>query len=132
MPLPSSAARPLLYAAAVSGLVTAVSHALPDAHAATGVGLAFLLAVGWLVLRYDGETIRHYGVDLGGLLEPVPIAWRSLVRAAARAAMLALAVCAVVFPPFIIGFRLYWRVAIPFHFRLPSSVADELLGQMLV
>src|SRR3954469_13745116 len=99
MPLPSSAARPLVYAAAVSGLVTAVSYALPDAHAATGVGLAFLLAVGLLVLRHDREPIRHYGVALGGLLEPEPIAWRALLHAAARAAALALAVCAVVFPP---------------------------------
>jgi membrane protease YdiL (CAAX protease family) len=121
-----------LHAVIVSGLVTAVSYALPEASAATGVGFAFLAAAWWLVLRRDADAVRHYALSLGGVLEPAPIEWGKLAKSAAGAALFALAVTAIIFPPFVIGFRIYWRVGTSFHLRLPPSMADELLGQLLV
>lgn len=113
--------------------VTALSSRLvPDKYAATLVGLAFLAATWLLVLRYDEETIRSYGLSLGGLLEPSPISIRRLLRDAGSSILWVLLFCAVVFPPFWAGFRLYWRVHGHFVLRLPASLGDEIAGQLLV
>jgi membrane protease YdiL (CAAX protease family) len=85
-----------------------------------------------LVLRYDAETIRHFGLSLGGLLEPSPVDGRRALRDAAHALAWALGLVAVVVVPFIVGFRMYRHVGGSFHFVAPASIADELFGQALV
>lgn len=130
-PAPSLAGT--LTAALVTTLVvTGLSYLVPDKYAATAVGLAFLAATWWLVLRRDEETIRAYGLSLGGLLEPAPLAWSRLARDAAGAAAWVILLSALVFPPFWLGYRTYWHIRAPFELRFPPSILDELGGQLLV
>ncbi len=112
--------------------VTAVSYAAPKSYAGTLVGLTFFAATFWLVLRYDESTIRAHGLSLGGLLEPVPLSPKRLVRAALRAVAWAALVAAIVFPLFWLGYRLYWGATSPFVLRPPPSLADEIAAQLLV
>jgi membrane protease YdiL (CAAX protease family) len=116
----------------VTLIAAALSYAAPLDYAATLVGMAFLVATALLVLRRDGETVRHFGLSLGGVLEPSPIDARRLVRSAARATGWALGVWLVVLVPFVVGFRVYWHVRHDFHLRWPPALADETLGQLLV
>ena len=125
-------AHPLVIAALVTVAVTAASYGAPADYAATAVGAVFLVAVTWLVLRYDTGTIRHHGLSLGGLLEPKAIDWRRVARDAARAAAWASGLAAAVAVPFAIGFRIYWHARQEFVFRLPASILDEVFGQALV
>jgi uncharacterized protein len=123
---------PLAIAVAVTVAVTAASYAAPPDYAATAVGGVFLGVVTWLVLRHDAARIRHFGLSLGGLLEPTAIDWRRVTREALHAAAWAFALAAVVAVPFVIGFRIYWQPRQPFVFRLPASILDDVFGQVLV
>jgi hypothetical protein len=127
-----SASRAIALTALTTAVVAALSYLAPLAHSATLVGLAFLGATWLLVLRGDEADIRHHGLSLGGLLEPVAIEPRRLARSAAVALAWVVGVSLVIFPPFVVGYRIYWHVAAPFSFRLPASVSDEVLGQALV
>lgn len=130
---PLSLGKTLLAAAITTAVVTALSSRLvPDKFAATLVGLAFLAATWLLVLRHDENTIRAYGLSLGGLLEPAPLSPPRLLRDAAVALAWVLLFCAIVFPPFWFGYRLYWGVRLPFMLRFPPSILDEVAGQLLV
>jgi uncharacterized protein len=132
-PARTSALGPLSRALVVTALVTAVSYVLPEDYAATGVGVAFIAAVWWLVLRSDDDDVtRHFGLSLGGIEEREAVPWQAVARSAGRALLFALVVAAIIFPPFVIGFRVYWHVAMPFHFRLPPSIANEVLGQFVI
>jgi membrane protease YdiL (CAAX protease family) len=131
-PRVTSRPHPLWVVAIVTAVVTALSYAAPSDYAATAVGGAFILAVVWLVLRHDVATIRHYGLSLGGVLEPSAIDWRRLARASAGAAAWAFGLIAIIAVPFVVGFRIYWHVHRGFSFRLPTSISDEVLGQVLV
>jgi membrane protease YdiL (CAAX protease family) len=98
-------------AAAVTALATLFSYVLPPNWAATGVGLTFLLATYFLVVRLDDpEIIREYGLSLGGLLEPAPITWPRLGRDATQAVLFALIAAAVIYPFYWYGFRWWWGV----------------------
>jgi len=123
---------PIAIAILVTIVVTALSYGVPEDYAATAVGAAFVFAVIALVLRYDSSTIRHFGLSLGGLLEPVPVDVRRAAGDAARALGWALGIMALIVPPFVIGFRIYRHTLVPFHFVAPASIADEIFGQALV
>lgn len=127
-----TAARALLAAALVTAAVTAVSYAAPPSYAGTLVGLTFLAATYWLVLRHDDTTVRAYGLSLGGLLEPAPLSTSRLGRAALQAIAWAALLAAVIFPPFWLGYRVYWDPSSPFTLRLPPELADEIAAQLLV
>jgi membrane protease YdiL (CAAX protease family) len=131
-PTRTTTLHPLWVAGIVTAGVTGLSYAAPVDYAATVVGGAFILAVVWLVLRHDARVTRHYGLSLAGVLEPSPIDWGRLGKEAARAAAWAFGLMGVIVGPFLIGFRIYWHVRQPFSFRLPASISDEVLGQMLV
>jgi membrane protease YdiL (CAAX protease family) len=131
-PAPATKLHPIWVAVVVTAAVTVLSYAAPVDYAATVVGGAFILAVVWLVLRHDVGAIRHYGLSLAGVLEPSPIEWGRVAREAAGAAAWAFGLMAAIVGPFLVGFRIYWHVHAPFSFRLPTSISDELLGQMLV
>jgi membrane protease YdiL (CAAX protease family) len=119
-------------AAVTTAVVTATSYLAPERHAATGVGLGFIAATWWLVLRHDERTVRAHGLSLGGLLEPVPLEVRRLLRDFAIACAWALLFMLVIFPVFWFGFRYYRHVHTPFVLRAPASLVDELAGQVFV
>lgn len=123
---------PLVVAALTTVVATALSYLLPDAHAATGVGLWFLTVVYVVVLRHaDTTEVARFGLSLGGLFEPTPLDARRLVRSALAALGLALAVSLVVFPPFWFGYRLWYRPLLEFSSALPTTPWGDALGQFL-
>ncbi len=124
--------RPLAVAALTTVLVASLSTALPERHAATGVGLAFLAATYVMVLRRDDEDIGHYGLSLGGLLEPGTLSAKRLVADASKAILWAAIAAAIVFPLFWFGFVAWWQPKQPFAWRAPDSLSDDILGHLLV
>jgi membrane protease YdiL (CAAX protease family) len=129
---PPTLAGTLGAALATTVVVTVVSYVAPDQYAATFVGLIFLAATWWLVLSRDEQTIRAYGLSLGGLLEPTPLSPKRLVRSSLIAIAYVAILSAIIFPLFWYGYRAYWNVRAPFIFRLPPSILDKLAGEFLV
>jgi hypothetical protein len=123
---------PLLAAAITSALVTAASYLAPERYAATAVGVLFLAAAWWLVLRHDEVTVRAYGLSLGGLLEPARLDRGRLARETAGALGWALLLIAITFPPFWFGYRWWWHPHHAFALRWPPSIFDEIAGQLVV
>jgi membrane protease YdiL (CAAX protease family) len=123
---------PLVAATITTVVVTAASYLAPERYAATTVGVCFLAATWWLVLRHDEQTVRLFGLSLGGLLEPTKIDVRRLARDGAIALGWALLFMAITFPPFWIGYRHYWQPHRHFVLRLPPSIFDEIAGQLVV
>ncbi|HEX7669216.1 MAG TPA: MrtC family glutamic-type intramembrane protease, partial [Polyangiaceae bacterium] len=125
--------RPLGAAVATTAVVTALSYFTPPAHAASAVGLGFLGATYVLTLRGgDPNAARHFGLSLGGLLDLEPLDLGKLLKSAATELALALAIGAVVFPLFWVGFVAWWSPTQSFHPDSVRSIADEALGQLLV
>jgi membrane protease YdiL (CAAX protease family) len=129
----AGALRPIGVAVATTALVTALSYAVPEAHAASAVGLTFLAVTYVLTLRSNEPgAAGKYGLSLGGLFEPEPLDWRRLALDAARELGFVLAVCAVVFPPFWLGWVAWWSPRVSFHAPPLATLADDALGQFLV
>jgi hypothetical protein len=119
-------------AAVTTLLVTALSYGL-GSHAATGVGLTFMAATYWVAIRReDVRGIRHYGLSLGGVLEPGPLEVRRLLREAGGAIAWAAGAALLVFPLFWFGYALYWQPREDFSAAPPGLLAEEFLGQLLV
>lgn len=116
----------------VTAVVTALSWFAPTEYVATLIAAVFLGATWWRVLRLDAETITLHGLALGGVLEPSAIDWRRLLGGAGRAVGWAALFGVIFFPPFFLGFRLYFQVAEGAHFTWPAGVADEAMGQLFV
>ncbi len=111
------------------------------------VGALFLLTAITRAERLPGGLPR-YGLALGGLLLPAasepagrgPLAaLRDLSAALLRAlpsflreAAVAGAVCAVVFPPFVLGFFFWNAPSQPFHLVLPHDFGAYLATQIVV
>lgn len=135
-PLPPIAApsahTPLLAALITTVLVTAASYLAPDRYAATLVGMTFLAATWFLVLRHDERVVRAFGLSLGGLLEPAALEPKRLLRDALGALAWVLLLVALIFPLFWLGYRFFWHPRHHFVFRLPPSVFDEIAGQFVV
>jgi membrane protease YdiL (CAAX protease family) len=124
-------AGPLLVSLLATIVATALSYALPDSQAATGVGLVFLVFTYVLVLRdADTNTVAESGLSLGGLFEPEPLSPARLARSALGAFAWALAFALVLFPPFWLGFVL-WHAPVA-HFSPASLLAlgRDVLGQV--
>jgi hypothetical protein len=126
------ARRPLLAALVVTIVVTAASYLTPDRYAATAVGVLFLGATWWLVLRHDEEIIRAHGLSLGGLLEPTALDPGRIARAALGALGWAGLFALVTFPPFRYGYPYFVPIRHAFALRLPPSLFDEVAGQLVV
>lgn len=126
------ARRPLAVALLVSGAATAASYGVPESYAATVVGLCFLIATYVLTLR-RGAPAARWGLSLGGLLDPEPLDARKLLASTGRALAVAGLAMLVVFPPFWIGFRVYYGAQGDFHApRLDADFPNVVLGQLLV
>ena len=100
-----SGTHPLVVGIFVTLFVAALGYLLPDSLAGTLIGLCFLIATYLLVLqgRAPGSE-RQYGLALGGLLDPEPLAWRELARSATRASAWAVGFALLCFPLFWIGY----------------------------
>jgi membrane protease YdiL (CAAX protease family) len=123
---------PLLLALGVTLVATALSYLLPEAHAATGVGLWFLFVVYQLVLRRgDSATIRAYGLSLAGLFEPEPLDASKIARATLGALGWALAAALLIFPAFWLGYWLWYRPLGAFVPAPAPGLWSEVLGQLL-
>jgi uncharacterized protein len=114
------------------GLWRPIGYVLPVLDAGTLVGLAFLVATWWLVLRSDEQKIRDHGLSLGGLLEPLALDWRRILKETAISIAWVLLLVAIVFPPFWFGFKLFWHARMPFVLVLPKSPLEDIAGQLLV
>jgi hypothetical protein len=125
--------RPIAIAVLTTAFVTALSYGVPADHAASAVGLAFLGVTYFLCLRDTGvDGATRYGLSLGGLLDPEPIDWGKLSRSAASELGFALAIAAVVFPPFWVAFRYWWSPVLPFRPAPLAALSQDVLGQWLV
>jgi membrane protease YdiL (CAAX protease family) len=125
--------RPVGVAVATTLVVTVLSYVVPDAHAASAVGLAFLAATFIFALKKgEPDAARRFGLSLGGLLDPEPIDFKRLARSAATELGVALALGAVVFPLFWVGFVAWWSPRASFHPASPRGLLDEAFGQFLV
>jgi uncharacterized protein len=138
-----SAVRPLVAALVTTVVVTALSYLAPlttklapitakiGLDAGTTVGLAFLAATWWLVLRGDEQMIREHGLSMGGLFEPLPLDRRRMLRDAAIATFWMLLLALIVFPPFWYGFKLFWHAKMPFVWRAPKDPLLQLVAGQL-
>ena len=124
---------PLGVALATSAAVTALSYGMPDKYAATAVGLGFLAATYGVALRRDHPLPpEHYGLGLGGLLDPAPLSLVRVARESSRALAWAAALALAIFPLFWLGYQWWWK---PRHAFVPGalpSFGDDVLGQLLV
>jgi hypothetical protein len=121
---------PLLVALVTTVVATGLSYALPEAHAATGVGLVFL-AVTYLIVLRDADTrqVRESGLSLGGLFEPEPLSAGRLTRSLAGALGFAALAAAIVFPPFWLGFVAWHAPVEKFSPVPPTDLAGDVLAQ---
>jgi CAAX protease family protein len=122
---------PCLIGAGVTALAGALSFLVPSRHAATAVGFCFFVATYALVMRKSSDTIRHHGVSLGGLFEPVPLRLSRIVADTKSAVAWALGTSLLLLPLFWLGFVLWWRPRHAFDPSLPPTL-DEVIGQLLV
>jgi membrane protease YdiL (CAAX protease family) len=150
---PATPDRPLAETLLAFAAITAVTVAVAwlgrgtplDAYVHLAVGMLFLVAALQLAQRQP-SGIERYGLTLSGLLEPPREApdgalaslidlGRAVVRAVPsglRELGFAAAVALVVFPPFIVGFRLWHGPDHPFVLSLPSDLPAYVLTQLLV
>ena len=120
------------FACLTTAIVTGLSYFLPARWSATGIGFAFLGATYVLALQGDTISIRHFGLSLGGLVEPAAIEWRRFFRDLCVALGWGIGIALIAFPPFWLGWRIYWHATSTFHFRGATSMGDEALGQLVV
>jgi membrane protease YdiL (CAAX protease family) len=117
-----------LWVALLVTLGAAALGLLPETIAGTAIGLWFLGATYWLVLRSRAPGVeREYGLQLGGLLELEPIDGRRLVKDCARALGWALGIAALAFPCFWLGYVNWYGTTRAFD---PTVSAGELLDQL--
>lgn len=128
---PSPAAS-LAIAAATTVAVSLLSAYAPEEYANTLVGMAFLAATWWVALRSDTDTVRAYGLGLAGLTEPEPLEPRRIARAMVTALGWALAMAAIFYVPFWLGYRWWWELKGGFRVLFPPDIAGHVMGQLLV
>lgn len=143
---------------AATVVITFFDEALPGlaGYETLLIGGMFLVVAMKLAQREPGGMRRH-GIDLAGMLTPPPSdderapgplglydlarAVRDAAPAAAREGAVALAIAAVVFPPFVLGFHFFYSHfgdlvgAGPVHafrFRPPEDLGSFALTQLLV
>ncbi|HET9958064.1 MAG TPA: MrtC family glutamic-type intramembrane protease [Polyangiaceae bacterium] len=123
--------KPLFALIGVTLLAAVLAQVLPEAHAATGVGLCFLGATYFLVWRHDTATIREFGLGLGGLFETEPLDPKKLASTATRALGWAFSLALIVLPGFAIGYRLWYQPRGPFEAAPWLELLEQVPGQLL-
>ena len=101
---------PLLFGLVTSALATAASYLVPDAHAGEAVGFVFLAATYLGCLRPDQHlSPEHFGLRLGGVLDPGPLVPSRMFKETARAFVISSCVALLILPPFFFGFVLWYE-----------------------
>jgi membrane protease YdiL (CAAX protease family) len=123
---------PLGVAIATTAVVAAIAHApFLKGYDGTLIGLVFMVVTYAAVLRHDADTIARHGLGLGGLLEPVPLDPRRMLRDTGRALAWAFGFALVVFPPFWLGWLAWWKPESGFAAANLAVIRDEALTQVL-
>lgn len=150
---PPHGLRDVLALYAFAFLATAVLGAIDgfgwlDDVAQLGIAAVFL-GVPLRMARRDPGGAERFGIALSGLLDPGagpvdpeppgPLGLFELGRAARRAlpsglaeTRFALALAALIFPPFVVGFWWWHGPAHPFVWRPPDDAASFVLGQLVL
>lgn len=127
---------------AVFAVTRLEAHALVGPYVHLAVAAVFLLTS----IRLTRDDPAHYGVALGGLLEPAtddrspgPLGLFDLGRAIARALPsaaielgVAIGVGAVVFPLYAMGFYWWNEPATGFSLAFPPNISNFVLAQLIV
>jgi len=113
-------------------VVTVLSYALPPDYQATGIGLTFLAVTYFLVLRHDGDAAARHGIALGGLFERTPLSVKRVLRESGVAALWALGLALLIFPPFCWGWLAFWHPEAGFSAAPWMAIASRLPGELLV
>jgi membrane protease YdiL (CAAX protease family) len=130
----------LVYAVvAAASFAVAQLRRVPAAEEYVGlaVGAIFLVAALQMGKREPGGAER-LGITLGGLLVPreddagLFATIRAGLPSFAREAGFALALAAIIFPPFALGFAVYHGPSHPFALAWPDEPASFALGQLVV
>lgn len=139
-------AHPLLLGLLVSAAATLASYLLPEAYASSGVAFVFLGATYLLALPVGGpHPPEHYGLSLGGLMDPSPLSVGRLLGETTRAIVQGTLVAAIVLIPFYFGFVFWYSPSESFELDralatpegtgivsfLTTTVAWHLLGVAL-
>ena len=100
------------------------------------MGLLFITAVYWWVLRGDSAWIQEHGLSLGGLLEPQKATRHrdALTRFyhESRSSLLpVLFLSAIVFPPYALLYSWWWGGLGAFRIQAVWLVAEDIPGQLL-
>lgn len=129
--------------------ITLAPSALPglEGYVSLLVGAVFLVAAVKLAQR-EPDGMRRHGIDLAGVLTPPdpddprpagPLGVFDLARAlrtgaphALRESGVALGLALLIFPPFVVGFHLYYAPEAAFRWTLPDDFASFALTQLLV
>lgn len=123
--------------ALVTWVVTHTPHAATTSLGHLVLAATFLFGALWLARR-DARGVKHFGIDLEGVLEPrspdqsLMSSLREGLPVVAREAGFAFKVALLVFPPFIGLFALYHGVGHPFTLQPPPHAPDFVLSQLLV
>lgn len=123
-----------LWVAAVVTLGAAALGLLPEAVAGTVIGLWFLAATYWLVLRSRAPGVeREYALQLGGLLELEPLDGKRLMKDCAHALAWALGAAALTFPCFWLGYVHWYGTSRGFEPGVGGlEMLDQLAAQLAV
>lgn len=127
-------AHPILIGLAVSAAAALVSYFTPDDWSTSLVAGIFFAATYLLCLHGD-RPAAPYGLALGGLFESHALSFRRLRNATWRAVLLSLVVLAVIIPPYVVGFRLWFAPTETFSLERSlegMSLVDLFLGHLLV
>lgn len=128
----SPKAKPLLIGLGVTALAALSSRAVPVEYAANLVALIFAGSTYLLVLNKSSQLAASHGLVFGGVFEPQPLSAPRIARELGGALGWALLGCAVTFPAFWLGYRLWFGLDAPFTFALPTGFVDLALAQLLV
>jgi membrane protease YdiL (CAAX protease family) len=117
---------------AVTGGVTLVSALVPAEYVATVVASVFLGATWVLVWRKEDEAVEKSGLTLGGLMMPGPLQVPPMARSTGAAVLWALLLAAIVFFPFFVGWKFWWRPATSFHMPNLRGLASDAFAQVIL
>ena len=132
-----------LVAAATFAITRLAVHPTAGEYVHLAIAMLFIT----ISVRLARGNLRHFGLQLGGLLEPAendqrhpgPLGLFDLARAAAAASPLALReagvallTALVLFPPFAAGFSWWHGTSQPFELALPDSPLSFVTAQLLL
>ncbi len=124
--------RTIVAVVATTAIVTVASYTTPEPYVATVVGLLFLGATYFLVLRHSAKFVASHGLSLGGLFEPTGLSPKRIAKDAFASLAWALGAFAIVAVPFAIAFPIYFHVHRAFHWQAVTASLELLSGQVLV